>query len=209
MEYEKPKAIDVDEPLEINYISKLFIQTFKHSQGMSHVQKRIMEYLKRVHPNWTITDAILVKIKDRASDPIWSIVGDNRKPNKIPHNMQDESRFTNQLVYQLGELQRVFNSKDEDTETEEELIELLARDIISRDIHYLGHGRPERKPEREHTSLHDSYFSFAKHFAIDGNSTGFKELDLMYKGIEEQTISNLKVQEEFEILNRLYEKKHS
>lgn len=201
------------EKLTPEYASRVFFNSFRHSQGIPNIQKSIFRYLHIIRPTWKITLEDKPKILEISQNMILSFLygTDGRKEGVTLHDgYPNKDRVNTEIVHELAEMEEQFNYEAKsDPEKKSGLIQELADDITNQDLYFLNreNGR-ERNPPSKKPSM-DPWLSFIIHFGLNKNSTGVQELDEMYKDIREFiTRPGAEINQKLTETLKIYRKKH-
>ena len=123
-------------------MAKLFFLSYRFSQGVPDLQKRIFVYLAYMHPKWTMSEAVLEEIRGISAPRIKSFL---EAPKEVAvHETEELEKIDNNINEDLKNMADVFNMNYEELESRKDFLDKLAGFIIARDYNFLVtlEGRP-------------------------------------------------------------------
>jgi hypothetical protein len=182
-----PSATASETALPIPQVTKLLIQSFKHSQGESSLQAKIFRYLHQLHPDWRVDAASSERILVETTRAIGRLLptldelGRHTAPDRLTHIPVFEESILRHSLTEFSRLQACFNTPASvDPALPQEMAEL----VILRDCQY-RRGRPHQPigSSNRYRAEADPYLSYLCYYGLEQHSTGSVEFDLMYQEI--------------------------
>lgn len=168
MTEQSPEQV-LEQPLTPEYAARLLFLSFKYSQGESDLQEAIFEYVRGLHPTWTV-------FPDRGEiwGSVWPMIqrfmkGGHHNPLETEHHEGEDT-----LNEELGSMQVVFERGP--TQGRDGLVAEVTGKIVEREIKYIG-GRP---------SATDQDRPFSSQLCVYGllaRDAGMTEYDEMFRDI--------------------------
>jgi hypothetical protein len=152
------------------YTSDIVVATFRHSQGAANFQKDIFDYIHLIRPHWRIPQEDIASITGQM---LPEIVGHVKSANHMP----TEQPILLELNRVVGEFKASLNRSTPPLE-KQVIVERLVEYTLLRD-HYFLSSTKARPRGTGYTT--DQFASFFRDFVLGSQSTGFPELDEMYK----------------------------
>lgn len=184
-------------PLTPEYAARILFRSYEHSQGNAALQGLLFEYLHLIRPKWQINDREEEIVKSLVKPRIMSYLSPEHAVHKDllkPRSQENsdvgelEEKVMNSLSQELGSMRRILSSEEDLFIPDRPiLIRKIAQGVIEGDLRFLKIGR-QRFGLDPKTPKVDPYFSFLVHYALQGNPTGIKEFDQMYKDIRQTTL---------------------
>lgn len=191
--------------LTAQHLARVLFYTFKFSQGSEPLQGKLMEFEHKLHPDWILTPELLSQTQELGKEMIARYFAPDEKGQNIKH-LNVSWQIAGVLHKQLEHFQKVMAGSINPTSTLNTLAKDIARGVLRRDHFYLvirNSGRPRVKnqdtfiyergqpsravelvdPDLAQNPLYDKYFSYFKHYILDGNPTGLEDFNLLFKMI--------------------------
>ncbi len=183
-----PSRKEVQQTPDKDNLKRLFVQSFRHSQGDYGLQSYIFSYLHLLHPTWVIDEPLKKQLFLTASENMAKMFGyDGQKSESnspMPHANQTKGmdKINQEISHQIEKMQKKFN--DNEASAQYVVIGLMIA-LAEQDLKYLLKGRPNRSQTNSHKDniTFDPYFSYLCHYGFEGHSTGIPEFDKMYTDI--------------------------
>lgn len=152
----KDLEVSQSSQLTLEKAKKLFVLSFRFSQGGSDLQMDIFAYLHRVHPEWRLSKEFKEQLSAAVKIPIYH-------PKLDVFSDVDEA-----IEYQTIEMQSCFDNIDQ--EEGPILLKRIAYGIAEKDFSYLcdiGNGRPRNSSaqSKKHPAL-DPFLSHICYYAL-------------------------------------------
>lgn len=204
------------------YFSKILFLSFKFSQGRSHLQEDIFQYIHTQYPNWVMPDSLRDQIYALVKKPIHEVI----RPAQLAKSTQKPVRHASSLgslwmsdhedsvTSEMGRMQAIFNGE---IPIHGNLVERITEDIITKDYEYLSREEGRERlnipeAEKRHPS-NDSFLSHFCHYGILGRPTGVDVLDEMFKEITSYAQKNVealddRLKQKIKLVKEIYNKHH-
>lgn len=178
-----------EEPLTVEYASKLLFLSYRFSQGKTELQKKIFQYIHLLHPDWRINNDTYRKTREKVEPVIKKFILEKRGQYYI---RSTESEIEASIESELQEMR--FSFAGETVEDRKKIVETLALTILDRDRRYLIilplidpklSGRPRENNQEKVTSAIDPYLSQLCYYGFLDHKTGTEEYDLMFQEISD------------------------
>lgn len=173
---------------------KLFLLSFRFSQGHTYLQSKIFDYLKSLHPEWHMSDDFAEQLRENAIEVITKFSEVNKRIGTMTlhKSISDPARETNSMFLQMKKHFNDVTSKKQDTSS---IILALSFGIITRDFIYLCRkGIRERSATSEkhkYSPALDPFLSHICYYGFEGNKTGVEEYDHMFKDVNKVALAIL------------------
>ncbi len=203
---------EIKKPLEAqltgltpDYAARILFQSYKHSQGLSGLQRDIFRYIHTIHPTWYMDNEQRKKVEELSEDRII------KYRSSSLHSEADANDIKSVLV----DMQSALNYGEDEGRGRGSLVKEVTRCIVERDYASLKlrNGRPRQLPNQNNPAT-DPWLSFLVYYGLNGNTTHLPELDRMYSDVEKfvtgEGLESLdkKTQAQFAVVMEIYKQKH-
>jgi len=199
----------IQQVLKPDYAACFIYHSFKHSQGNQWLQRQIVSYAHLIRPLWEVKESDARAISIALNQLLQSYDKMREKGLHVSNEATSPlgtSRAADQALYLM------INFLKGENEPKPTIVEAITYGIIERDHYFFAkpNGRNKTSPDINSPSR-DNWLSHAIHFGLNGNPTGLKEFDEMYRDARAYILSRKLDQEsqgKFDKVLAIYTDKH-